>query len=598
MLMATETSLPPRAAVNRPARTTPAAPAWWRWLVAQRAYLALGALCAVGLALRLGDLSAKSLWIDETFSIGMATQSWPAFVHTLATVQPNMELFYLLLKVAVTLTPAAWQRGEFFWRLLPALAGTATIPAVYALARRLFTVRVALCAAALVAVNEFMVEYSQQARGYTLFVLLLTLAYLALVRWLADGSRGALAWYAALTALGFLTQAFEVIFLLAQLAFVAVVLLRRRALPWRAFALSLLPLAAVVALRYPLYAAHPDQVAWIPRPTVTDLVHGTRQLVGGDGGMPTRVGDLLLLLVLASTLTLIAWAGREKAEREMTRNKREITRNSYKMPRNTLVTTVRNEREDIPRHSASDPASSRVPVPRPLDRIEAVALVVGWFVVPIAVTWVGSQVKPVWVTRYLAPSSVAACIIVAAGLEVMVMLVARGGLRPWLYGALALVAITGWLVPLRDYQVRPGWEDWRGAAASVNARFQAGDGIVCYDNQWGCDFGFSHYFASFGGPAHLDPAAPGAFAWATYARADREAIFARAVSPAYLAPYLAQHWRVWVLLGHYSNGAGDWVAGLAWLNGHAHLLSKIVFAGDIEVYLYAAGGNQAYVHHS
>jgi 4-amino-4-deoxy-L-arabinose transferase-like glycosyltransferase len=538
----------------------------------------------------------------------MATQSWPSFAHTLAAVQPNMELFYLLLKVAVTLTPAAWQRGEFFWRLLPALAGTATIPAAYALARRLFTERVALFAAALVAANEFLVEYSQQARGYTLFVLLLTLSYLALVRWCEEGSRRipssrrvtgtllhgnpALAWYAALTVLGFLTQAFEVIFVLAQLAFVAVVLLRRHALPPRAFLLSLLPLAAVVALRYPLYAAHPDQVAWIPRPTLTDLFHGTRQLVGGDGGIPSRIGDLLLLVVLASAITLIAWAGWKETERGMTRNGYEVT------PHIDIDGTMRKEKKAIPRHSALDPASFRVPSPRPLDSVEAVALVVGWFVIPIAVTWAGSQVKPMWVTRYLAPCSVAACLIVAAGGELAVNLVARAKLRPWLYGALALAALVGWLVPLHDYQARPGWEDWRGAAASVNARFQAGDGIVCYDNQWGCDFGFSHYFASFGGPARLDPAAPGAFTWATYARADREAIFARAVAPAYLAPYLARHGRVWVLLGHYSNGAGDWAAGLAWLNAHAHLLSKIIFAGDIEVYLYAAGGNQAYVNHS
>ena len=281
--------------------------ALWRLVVAHRARIALTTITVAGLSVRLWDLASKSLWIDETFSIGMVTQSWPSFLHTIGGVQPNMELFYVLLKLAVTLTPAAWQSGESFWRMLPALAGAATIPAVYALVRRLFPTRVALAAAALLAVNEFMVEYSQQARGYTLFVLILTLSYLALVRWL-EGSRQALIWFGVLTALGFLTQAFEVVFLTAQIAFILLILLYRRSLAWRGLLAALAPLAVIVAVRYPIYAAHPDQVSWIVRPTTSDLYHGMRQLIGGDGGIPTHIGDLLLATVLVGMLVLIGWA--------------------------------------------------------------------------------------------------------------------------------------------------------------------------------------------------------------------------------------------------------------------------------------------------
>ncbi len=541
----------------------------WRWIVAQRTRLALVGITTAGLGLRVWGLADMSLWIDETFSIGMVTQSWGSFLHTIGTVQPNMELFYLLLKILATVTPVAWQHGEFFWRLLPALAGTAIIPATYALTRRIFTAPVALGAAALVAVNEFLIEYSQQARGYTLFVLLLTLSFLALVRWLAGEPR-ALWWFAALTVLGFLTQAFEVVFLTAQLAFVAVVLLRRRALPWRAV-LALLPLGAVVALRYPIYAAHPDQVAWIQRPTRSDLFHGVRQLVGGDGGMPTRVGDVLVALTLLGMVGLIGWAikplfAQPKSPAEM------------------------DDLPTLPRLRALRVSSLSRPR---LDRFEAVALVVLWFIIPVAGTWVGSQVKPVWVVRYLAPCAVPACIILAAALHVGVGQSMRRGqraegalVRQGIFGVALATVLALAAMPWHDYATRPGWEDWRGAAASVNTRFQGDDGIVCYDNQWGCDFGFSHYFASVGGPARFDTAAPGTFAWATYARPDREAIFAQAVAPSALAGYLGRHARVWVLLGHYSSGTGDWRAGLAWLDAHAHRANETIFAGDIEVYLY------------
>jgi mannosyltransferase len=528
-----------------PRLIVPAAP--WRWIVSHRAALALAAITLAAMLLRLWNLSAKSLWIDETFSIGMVSQHWPSFAYTILFVQPNMEVFYLLLKLLASVTPAAWQQGEFFWRLLPALAGAACVPATFALARRLAPAHIALIAAAFVATNEFMVEYSQQARGYTLFVLIQILSWLMLVRW-REGERRALAWFAALAALGFLTQAFETIFLLAQISFILIIALRRGTLPrWTAL-LALAPVGIIIVLRFPIYAAHPDQVAWIPRPTLSDLYHGMRQIVGGDGGEPSHIGALLLVLVFAGALilaviALLGW-----------------------------------------RDVAKTPVA-------PLDRVEAALLALCWFAIPIAVTWVGSQVKPVWVTRYLAPCSIAAAVILALALHWGAEQLPAIQWRGVLISAATLLILTAALKPLHDYQVRPGWEDWRGAAQMVNANFQSGDGIVCYDNQWGCDFGFSHYFATFGGPAHLDPGAPGAFSWATYALPNREAIFAQAVAPAALAQYLAAHPRVWVLLGHFTSGVGNWQAGLAWLRANAHPMLQYIAAGDIEVYCFQRGGN-------
>ncbi len=539
-------------------------------LVAYWVEIVLAAIVAGGLALRLATLADKSLWIDETFSIGMATQSWGSFAHTLAVVQPNMELFYLLLKIAAFVTPAAWQHGAFFWRLLPALAGTGTIVAVFALARRLFGVPVALVAALLLAVNEFMVEYSQQARGYTLFVLLFTLSWLALARWI-EGERRALWWFAALAALGFLTQAFEVVFVTAQIAWVALVALRGRRVAWGRFALALAPLGVVVLARYPLYAAHADQVAWILRPHVSDLVVGLRQLIGADGGTTgANYGNFVLLLFIAACLGAIGWALAPAA-------RRLVAAGQSGAPARWLAALRRQ------------PA---VPEARRIDPIEAVALIVLWFWVPVLGTWVGSQAKPLWVTRYLAPASAAACVIFAVAVCAVGALVRGADQRAVVGGALAAIVLVALVLPLSDYLARPGWEDWRGAAAFVNARFHPGDGVVCYDNQWGCDFGFSHYFATLGGPARLDPNAPGAFSWQTYSQANREAIFARAVNPAYLGPYLAEHGRVWVLLGHFSNGQGNWGSAIAWLRAHATLVSQTVAAGDIRVYLFAVGRNQ------
>jgi mannosyltransferase len=525
------------------------------WLADHGIALTLAAVTAAGGAIRLATLTDKSLWIDETFSVGMATQGWESFWHTLGMVQPNMELFYFLLKLTVAITPAAWQHSEAFWRLLPALAGTGTIIAAFALARRIFDAPTALLAAAFVALDEFMVEYSQQARGYTLFALLLTLSYLALVRWL-EGDPRALWWFAALSTLGFLTQAFEIVFLAGQIAWLALIAWHGRRIDWLRLTAALAPLAFVVALRYPLYAAHPDQVAWIVRPHWSDLVAGLRQLVGGDGGMgQIAAGNALLLLFLLACALL-------------------------------AVQVLR------PHPSTRSPSSmeSKLETTKPLGRAEAVALALLWFWVPVLGTWLGSQIKPLWVTRYLAPATITACIILAAGVTAAGEALRASDRRALVTGALALLVAGVLLVPLQDYLNRPGFEDWRGAAQAVEARFQPGDGVVCYDNQWGCDFGFSTYFAWQDGPAHLDAQAPGAFSWQVYSQPDREAIFAQAVNLAMLAPYLAWHGRMWVLLGHFTNGQGNWEAALAWLGSHAHLIYHVVARGDIRVYLFAQEG--------
>ncbi len=533
----------------------------WRATVAGRYVLLVGVVTILGGAIRWWGLGAKSLWIDETFSIGMVSQSWSSFFATVGGVQPNMEAFYLVLKIWRMVTPVSWHSAEWFWRALPALAGTLTIPATAWLTRRLYGPVAAVLAALLVAANEFQVEYAQQARGYTLFVLLLILSYIALERWVTRGDRRALIAFAALAAVGFLTQAFEVVFLTGQIAWLIAIdlrwrgLARRAGVNWRPLALALLGILAVVAWRYPIYAAHSDQVAWIPRPTTTDLFHGLRQLAGGDGGTPSRIGDgvLVVLLLAALGLTaLVLWQ---------------------------LVAAWRQHTATDRRH-----ASPVTGMDDKLATVDAHLLVLCWLAIPVLGTWIGSQIKPVWVTRYLAPTGVAASICVAVAIASLAHQLPWQRWRPVALLGMLAISVTLQAGPLHDYLARPGWEDWRGAAQYVDSQYQAGDGIVCYDNQWGCDFGFSVYFHH----ARLDPNAPGAFSWATYGRPDREAIFARAVDPTALAPYLAAHGRVWVLLGHYLSGQGHWQATLGWLNQHAHLIKRVDFRGDVVAILYQA----------
>jgi len=147
-----------------------------------RRHKALIIITAMGALLRLSTLTVESMWYDETFTAWLAglplPQLWDA---TMGDVHPPT--WYIIERGMVLLLG----RSEFSLRIISALAGIALIPAVYRLARSFDRLpREALQAAALAAVAPFLVQYSQEARAYSLIYLLTTLATIAMLdrRWL------------------------------------------------------------------------------------------------------------------------------------------------------------------------------------------------------------------------------------------------------------------------------------------------------------------------------------------------------------------------------------------------------------------------------
>ncbi|HEV7774162.1 MAG TPA: glycosyltransferase family 39 protein [Conexibacter sp.] len=114
--------------------------------------------------------------------------------------------------------------GEAGLRSVSAMAGVATVPVAYLLGAELSSRRAGIAAAALVAVNPMLVWYSQEARGYALFVLLTALSLLYFLRALDRGRRrDSVAWGIA-SALALATHYFAAF----PIAVEAFWLLRRR----------------------------------------------------------------------------------------------------------------------------------------------------------------------------------------------------------------------------------------------------------------------------------------------------------------------------------------------------------------------------------
>jgi mannosyltransferase len=137
--------------------------------------LVLAALTVAAAALRFPGIGHQSYWYDEGYSVVLVHHSPGQMLGLLPTTENTPPLYYCVLWVWAHI----FGYGEAAMRSLSALAGVATVPAIYAAGSKLVSRRAGLIAAALVACNPLLIWYSQEARSYALLLLLVTLSLLA-----------------------------------------------------------------------------------------------------------------------------------------------------------------------------------------------------------------------------------------------------------------------------------------------------------------------------------------------------------------------------------------------------------------------------------
>ena len=136
----------------------------------------------VGGGLRVLLLAKNGLWLDEAFSVWLVNHRVADMLEWIIRIDSHPPLYYLLLHSWVAL------KGDtpYYTRLLSALFGTATIPVIYLIGKRMSGAMVGLSAAVLLAFSTFNIFYAQEARMYTLLMFNASVAIYALVRLLTD----------------------------------------------------------------------------------------------------------------------------------------------------------------------------------------------------------------------------------------------------------------------------------------------------------------------------------------------------------------------------------------------------------------------------
>jgi len=213
-----------------------------------------------------------------------------------------MSLYYVLLRGWVSFGDAAW------WvRLLSALMGVMVVPVVYWIGKEVFSQRAGAVAALLFAVNPFHLRYAQEARSYSLFVLLVSVSFLAFFYCFKQPSRFWSICYVLSTSLALYAHFFAALAMLVQLVCLTAVPADRRRLARRQLWLLTISIASGVPLLCFVVFRDRGQLGWAPPVHWRDLYDVFRFMVGS--------GLKLAIAMVAVLMAAIAWAKKYRGTR-------------------------------------------------------------------------------------------------------------------------------------------------------------------------------------------------------------------------------------------------------------------------------------------
>ena len=222
----------------------------------------------------LFTLSSKSFLIDEIFSVQFAHSN--QFLNTMWFREFNMWLYYVLLHFWLLLG-----KSEFIVRLPSAIFAVAAIPFIFKTTEYIYDKRVARLATFLTAINLLFVFYAQEARSYSLALLLSSASTYLFVRLVLNKNKEnyLLSFLYLLTSsLSVYAHVYSFLIIVAQGASLLFLPLRKylkTIIVWM-FLICLLISPLIISPSF-----HSNQINWIPKPPITSII-GTYYILSGD----------------------------------------------------------------------------------------------------------------------------------------------------------------------------------------------------------------------------------------------------------------------------------------------------------------------------
>ena len=254
--------------------------------------LVLG-LMAFAFILDFVRVGAKSVWLDEAISVSYTREGLGQFWETVSHTDPNMALYYLLLRPWV----GVFGESESAIRGLSGVFAALAVGAIALLGRRLFDRWTGIVAGLFLAMDAFFIQFAQTARAYTLVVLLVVLSSYFFVAELERPTGRNAVGYVVASTLAVYAHDFAAYVLLTELL-TLIAVKRHDAVKRRWVAIG----GSVIVLSIPELVftsrAGTDNISWITQPSFGDLIDLPWLLVASRMIALTLIGLALYAIAL------------------------------------------------------------------------------------------------------------------------------------------------------------------------------------------------------------------------------------------------------------------------------------------------------------
>ena len=508
-------------------------------------------LFIIAMGFNLYRLGNPSIWFDEAFSVELARQPLPLLWHIIFGSEPNMELYYLFLHFWLGLTGSLGVHAtEFVVRFPSTIFAALSTVVVFLLGQRFIGTGAGVVGAGLYLLNDLQLVYAQQTRAYSLQLLLICVAWYALLAALTCKSAPRRWWacYIVATTLAIYTHLFSALILVSQLCAIGLFLLvpeeRRRVVSQLRNLIGSLLIVGLLSIPMVLVSRHGSKTGWLPIPHLSDIYALF---------LTISANSKIYLLLLAAFCAFGVFM--------------------------TVVYVLPAGREYLTRYELVDEK-------RTIQRFLPVVLaLLCWLVVPIVVSYIISQTPTrLFSSRYLVTIVPPLCLLVGSGVAMLRWRAIQVGL------GVILLLLALHYVPL--YYQSAQVEDWGPAVHWLEQRYQVNDGLVCYDNdgEQGCQISVEYYLHAYPTGAHFTADSPGAFSWANFGPVNSKAGSGAAVDSTALTQYGARHVRHFFIVGRVPDAASAAKVQVAeqWLNSHYRFVDQIV-TRTVAVRLYDTG---------
>ncbi|HXD55913.1 MAG TPA: glycosyltransferase family 39 protein [Solirubrobacteraceae bacterium] len=270
------------------------------------AFQAVVALTVIGAALRFATIDVQSLWLDESATVILVHRSFSGMLSHLSSSESAPPLYYVL----AWLWTHVFGTGAIGFRSLSALAGTLTIPVVFACGREV-SERTGLWAATLATFSPAMYYYSQEARAYSLLIFFGALAFWCWLRALRIGDGRSLAWWAGTSALAVLTHYFAAFLFIPE----ALLLIRRMGLRRVLAPVGAVCLVGLALAPLAISQRSDGKAKWIEESSLLNRIAETvKQFLVGLYG-PVEIGTAVVSGLIGLALLALAWQRADGRER-------------------------------------------------------------------------------------------------------------------------------------------------------------------------------------------------------------------------------------------------------------------------------------------